>query len=202
MRQPSEAIIFLDRDGVINELVIDQQSGRPESPYRPRDVALIDGVPEALGLLSRAGFRLALVSNQPAAAKGTCTLQDLAAVHEELVAQLAFAGAPAFDAIEYCYHHPDGVVPDLSQRCSCRKPNPGMLRTAIRRLGGDPSHSWMVGDSDVDISAGRAVKATTVMIDHPLSAHRRSGLSEPDYQADSLASAARIIVDPSEANRP
>jgi D-glycero-D-manno-heptose 1,7-bisphosphate phosphatase len=188
-----DAVVFVDRDGVINELVADPLSGRPESPLMAPDVALIDGAAAALRRLSGAGWRLIGVSNQPAAAKGIVPLLQVHAVQEYVIELLRGEGLH-FDDFRLCLHHPEGVVPELTGECNCRKPAPGMLLDAAAGLGVDLAASWMVGDTDVDVFAGRAAGCRTVLVAHPGSAHRRSGAAMPDATAADLGAAAEIIL--------
>ena len=86
-----------------------------------------------------------------------------------------------------CPHHPDSVVPELSGPCDCRKPAPGMLLQAARELDLALADSWIVGDTDADVEAGRRAGTQTVLIPHPGSAHRRTGAAVADLQAADLA---------------
>jgi D-glycero-D-manno-heptose 1,7-bisphosphate phosphatase len=185
--------VFLDRDGVLNGLVADPRSGLPESPLHPDEVSLLPGAAAAAARLSEAGFALVGVSNQPAAAKGTVTLTELEAVQATVLELLSAAGV-SFDGFEICWHHPDGVVKELAAVCPCRKPAPGMLRRAAAELELDLGSSWIVGDSDADVLAGRAAGTRTILIEAPGSAHRRSGSVVPDATAADLAAAAAVIV--------
>jgi D-glycero-D-manno-heptose 1,7-bisphosphate phosphatase len=187
------AAVFVDRDGVINELVPDPVSGRPESPRRPADLRLVPGASAALGRLANAGWSLVGVSNQPAAAKGLVSLQELHAVHARVLALLAAEGV-RFDAFKLCLHHPDGVVPELMGECDCRKPAPGMLLEAARELDLDPAASWMVGDTDGDVAAGQAAGCHTALVEYPGSAHKRDGETRPDRIVRDLAAAATVIL--------
>jgi len=188
----SSRAVFLDRDGVLIELVLDPRHGTYESPYRSPDVSLAAGAAEALGRLQDAGFRLVVASNQPAAAKGTVNAAALQAVHDRVVELLAAEGIE-LDAWRYCFHHPHGVVPELSGECACRKPEAGLLLNAASELGLDLAASWMVGDSDSDVEAGRRAGCRTVLIEHPGSAHRRSGSVRPDLHASDLRDAAAML---------
>jgi histidinol-phosphate phosphatase family protein len=179
------AAAFLDRDGVLNELVVDQRSGLAESPLEVEDVRLIPGAAVAAARLAKAGYVLVCVSNQPAAAKGTVSLAQLCAVHLRVTDLLAEEGV-VLDASRLCLHHEQGVVPELSKPCTCRKPAPGMLLGAARALDLDLHNSWMVGDTDVDIVAGRAAGCRTLLISHPGSVHKRLHAIIPDALADSL----------------
>jgi D-glycero-D-manno-heptose 1,7-bisphosphate phosphatase len=192
--------VFVDRDGVINELVPDPVSGQPESPLRPEDVRLISGAQAALRSLADAGWRLVGVSNQPAAAKGKISLEALRAVQARVLELLASEGV-RFDAFKLCLHHPDGVVPELTGACECRKPAPGMLLEAVRELGLDPAVCWIVGDTDGDVAAGRAAGCRTALVEYPGSAHKRASDPDPDTMVSSLAAAATVILAGRELNQ-
>lgn len=196
MTPGADRAVFLDRDGVLNALAVDPVSGRPESPYRPQDVRLTPGAADAVRLLRTLGLPLAVVSNQPAAAKGTATRRDLELVHEAVVELLAREGV-AVDEVRYCLHHPDGTDPDLAGPCDCRKPAPGLILQAAAALGlgdGALGRSWIIGDSDVDVRAGRAAGLRTILVEEPRSAHRRGGDVRPDHRAPDVLEAARIVV--------
>jgi D-glycero-D-manno-heptose 1,7-bisphosphate phosphatase len=187
-------VVFLDRDGVINSLVRNPATGLLESPYRPEDVELAPRAVDAIRLLRTLGVPLVGISNQPAAAKGTCDLETLHAVHERFARLLGEAGAE-LDDYRYCFHHPDGSDSELAQVCTCRKPAPGMITAACEALGGcELARSWVVGDSDVDIEAGQAVGCRTVLVEEPGSAHRRSEGVAPDERARDLYEAAAKIA--------
>jgi D-glycero-D-manno-heptose 1,7-bisphosphate phosphatase len=189
--------VFVDRDGVINELVPDPDSGAPESPLRVADVALVPGAAVALLGLRVDGWTIVGVSNQPAAAKGRITLARLHAIQARVLELLDREGV-VLDDFRLCLHHPDGVVPALSGPCDCRKPAPGMLRDAARELGLDLAASWMIGDAESDVAAGRAAGCHTALIEHPASAHRRTaggGAATADVVVADLAGAARAVVD-------
>jgi D-glycero-D-manno-heptose 1,7-bisphosphate phosphatase len=185
--------VFLDRDGVINEPAFDPVDGHAESPHRPHDVALAEGVVEGLRALRAAGFLLVVASNQPSAAKGKVTLADLRAVHERVVALLGADGV-VVDDWRYCFHHPDGVVPELTGACACRKPAPGMLLDAAAEHDIDLRTSWMIGDSDTDVEAGRVAGARTILVEHGASAHRRKSDVRADPRARNLSEAAAFVL--------
>jgi D-glycero-D-manno-heptose 1,7-bisphosphate phosphatase len=184
--------VFLDRDGVINDPVMDPVDGRPESPLRAEDVVLARGAVEGLRALAATGLPLIVVSNQPAAAKGKATDADLRAVHDRIVELLAAEGLAIGDW-RYCFDHPEAEDP-ARRDCGCRKPAPGMLQDAAREHGLDLTASWIVGDTDADVGAGRAVGAATVLIEHPGTAHRRSAGLTADAVVADLAGAAVFIA--------
>ena len=176
--------VLLDRDGVLTEPVPDALTGTLESPLHPADVRLVPGAAQAAGTLVARGIPVVVVSNQPSAAKGTVALEELLAVHDRAVELLAAEGV-TLDGWEYCFHHPDGVVGELTAECDCRKPSPGLLLRALEALGVPAAESWMVGDADRDVLAGKRAGARTALIEHPGSAHRRTG-EVPDARAESL----------------
>jgi D-glycero-D-manno-heptose 1,7-bisphosphate phosphatase len=137
--------LFLDRDGVLNELVWYGDTREWESPRVPEDLRLLPGAAEAAAALVAAGWPLFLVSNQPSFAKGKTTLEALKAVHVRLQEELARAGGFLEEAY-YCYHHPQGKVPGYAGPCPCRKPSPHFLLEAARAHRLDLGRSWMVGD--------------------------------------------------------
>jgi D-glycero-D-manno-heptose 1,7-bisphosphate phosphatase len=193
---------FLDRDGVINDPVWDAVDGRHESPHKAEEVVLAEGAVEGLRALRAQGLVLIAVSNQPSAAKGKATPGGLRAVHDRVVALLAEQGV-ALDDWRYCFHHPNGTVPELTGACDCRKPAPGMLLEGAAAHEVDLAASWMIGDSDADVLAGRAAGTRTILVEHPGSAHRRSGQMQADAVCRNLLEAAAFTrVDEIRARSP
>jgi D-glycero-D-manno-heptose 1,7-bisphosphate phosphatase len=187
-------VILLDRDGVITEPVLDPNTGTHESPLHPADVRLVAGAAQALAALKRCGHTLIVASNQPAAAKGTVPMDELTAVHERTVELLA-AEDIELDGWEYCFHHPEGKLPELTGACDCRKPKDGMLRRALAATGADPGQAWMVGDSDSDIQAGASAGTRTALVAHPSTEHRRGTQPKPapDLQISNLLQFAELV---------
>jgi D-glycero-D-manno-heptose 1,7-bisphosphate phosphatase len=190
---------FVDRDGTIDELVPDPVSGDPEGPLRAQDVSLIPGAAAALRELAGAGWLLIGVSNQPGAAKAKASVDELAKVQARVLELLVREGVQ-FDDFRLCMHHPEGVVPGLTTECQCRKPAPGMLVEAARPLDVDLEASWMIGDTDTDIEAGKAAGCRTILLEHAPSAHKRRGIVVPDMTAPDLASAVELLLRPERVN--
>ena len=184
--------VFLDRDGVINELVLNTATGEYEPPHSADELAMVPDVVRSLSNLQDAGFDLFLVSNQPDYAKGKTTLEQIQAVHERFDRILKSEGI-LFRDYYYCYHHPNGIVPAYSFACECRKPKPYFLLQAAREYDIDLAQSWMVGDRDTDIECGKAAGTRTILIDNSHSSGYR-GLSKPDFTAANLKDAVRIIL--------
>lgn len=189
----ARAAVFLDRDGVLNDLILDPMTRHGESPLSVAEVRLQPGAAAAAARLARAGYALVCVSNQPAAAKGAVSIARLLAVHERVIELLAEEGA-SLEASFLCPHHPEGVVAGLARACACRKPEPGMLRAAASALGLDLGRSWMVGDTNADIAAGAAAGCRTLLLRNPDSAHKRLQALSPDAVAPNLAGAITELV--------
>ena len=184
--------VFVDRDGIINELRPDPVTGELEAPLAVSDVALIEKAPRATASLEAAGFILVGVTNQPSAAKGKITLEQQDAIHARVIQLLADAGV-RLSKWMICPHHPEGIVSELSLDCECRKPRPGMLLSAARDLDIDLAASWMIGDSDSDIEAGLAVGTRTILVGKESSPKRRHP-ERASFVADDIESASTHIL--------
>ena len=168
--------VFLDRDGVINAAVV--RRGRPYPPATVGETRILGDVPEALALLREAGFRLAVITNQPDVARGTQTRDEVEAINTFLSSQLPL------DHFEVCCH-------DEADSCDCRKPKPGLIRSSALALRVDITMGFVVGDRWRDIEAGRAAGCRTVWIDR---GYAERLPSQYDYRAESLLDAAQWII--------
>lgn len=178
--------VFLDRDGVINRNVFDPASGGYEAPLIAADFALAPGTLHGLRRLQATGFPLFVISNQPNYAKGKSSLAELAAIDAKMRAELKEAGI-VLTRIDYCLHHPEGVVAGYSGACACRKPSPYFLLRAMREFGLDAAQSWMVGDRETDVQCGSAAGVRTILIDVS------GGKTAADWVAADLAAATEHI---------
>ena len=169
--------VFLDRDGTIAR----------DAPYchRVEDFEILPTVPQAIRLLNGYGFKVVVVTNQSGIARGYFTEETLLQIHQHMRQELAKYGARV-DTTYYCPHHPD-------DGCECRKPMPGLLLKAVEELGVDLRRSFMVGDGEMDIRAGKAVGCRTALIaaDHNT---EREIATPPDYIAADLLRVAQWIV--------
>jgi D-sedoheptulose 7-phosphate isomerase len=175
---PNKAV-FLDRDGT---LIVNRHYGSD-----PDEIELFDGVVEGLQELRSAGYKLVLVSNQSGVARGYFDEAAVARMHDRLQRMLDRHGA-ALDGMEYCPHHPEGDTSPYAVECACRKPAPGMLRRAARKHGVNLSASWMVGDIEADVEAGRRAGARTVLVGS------EAAQLPPDHRAEGFAAAVRHIL--------
>ena len=183
--------VFLDRDGVINELVYNPSTDDYEAPQQRNDLKIFPGAVKAIKELAVRGFRLFIITNQPDYAKGKTSMEELQTIHEKMHKEF-IENDILFTEYYYCYQHPDSVLPEL-RGSQCRKPNPYFLREAEKKYSLDLNRAWMVGDSDVDIFAGKSVGAETILVENPHSVDRRKE-STPDNRVKSLEEAVQIII--------
>ncbi len=180
MKRP---VVFLDRDGTINEEV-----GYLNHISRFR---LLPRVGEALKLLKEAGFATVVVTNQSGIARGFFPESLVREVHHLLQEELSRFGAQ-LDGIYYCPHHPD-------EGCLCRKPRPGLIQKAASDLDLDLSRAYVVGDRFTDLLLAREINACGVLV---LTGYGRGELTyylpriglEPDLVAEDLWEAAQKII--------
>ena len=143
------AAVFLDRDGVINEVVF--RDGKPASPRSVDEFVLTAEVEGAVARLKQAGLPVYVCTNQPDVARGLLDAGALERMHEVLRARLPV------DEVVACTH-------DNHHDCVCRKPKPGMLTQLAARHAIALAQSFFIGDSHKDMDAGRAAGVVTVLL--------------------------------------
>ena len=169
-------VVFLDRDGVLNEGPV--RGGVPLSPMSLAEVVVAPDVPGALARLRQHGFRLIMVTNQPNIARGAQSRDTVYAINRYLIETLQL------DSAEVCEH-------DDADNCDCRKPKPGMLLRAAERDHIALAESFMIGDRWRDIEAGRRAGCRTVLIGN---GYGEGMKSTPDAAFATVGDAADWIV--------
>ena len=178
---PHRPAVFFDRDDtlIVNAGYLGDPAG----------VVLMPGAAAAVAAVRRAGYAVVVVSNQSGVARGLFAEAAVRAVDRRMADLLSADDADAIlDLQLYCPHHPDGAVPAYRTACECRKPRPGMLIDAAARLSLDLPRSWLVGDAERDVTAGRAAGSRTVRL-APAGTE-----SAADAVVTGLADAAAFIV--------
>ncbi len=149
-KQNKRPAIFLDRDGVLNK--------DTDLLCKAEDLELLPNVPDAVKKINLSGYLAIVITNQPIIAKNLATLEELARIHNKLETLLGEKGAYV-DAIYFCPHHPERGFPEERVEykidCDCRKPKPGMLLQAARDFNIDLTRSYLIGDREPDILAGK-----------------------------------------------
>jgi D-glycero-D-manno-heptose 1,7-bisphosphate phosphatase len=170
------AAVFLDRDGVLNDVPGDGLSAR--SPRHVSEVSIALDAPAAVAELREHGFLLVMVTNQPDVARGALEPDDAIAITRAVLEPLRL------DDAFICMH-------DGSDGCECRKPRAGLLVAAAAAHEIDLSRSWLIGDRWVDVAAARAAGVRSVLIERAYSWDPSGGISapndcEPDVRVSSL----------------
>ena len=189
--------IFLDRDGVINELVYHEEQGIIDSPFSVEQFKLLPGVGEAIKQFHDMGVEVILISNQPGMAKGHMSEETFAKIRKKMKNDLAKEGA-FLDGEYYCLHHPDAKVERLKANCECRKPKPGLILQAAQDMNIDLYQSWMIGDGLTDIQAGKQAGCRTILLGRMKCelCHRMDAEDAiPDFIASNLKDAVLFILE-------
>ena len=172
---------FLDRDGTINRYV--------GFLRETEQLELLPKVTDAIRRINNSGYLAIVATNQPVIARGEVSVPKLKEIHNKMETLLGAEGA-YLDGLYYCPHHPHkgfaGEIPELKIECECRKPKPGLLLKAAEDFNIDLSCSWMIGDGENDILAGKAAGCRTALIG--------SGEFGQDVTADSLYEAVERIL--------
>ena len=162
-------LVLVDRDGtLIRDVPFLGDAARVE---------LLPGVGEGLAALQKAGFALAIVTNQQGVGIGYVTTDQMIAVNQQVFRQLAPYDV-RISKIYYCPH-------TAADQCGCRKPKAGLVERALRDFGVHSGGAFLVGDSATDAAAGKAAGVRTVLI----------GIEgDCDYRAKDFSDAARWIA--------
>ena len=183
-----DRVIFLDRDGTINEEV--------EYLHRPEDLRLLPGVGEAIRRLQEYGFAVVVVTNQAGVARGYYEEEDVTVLHDFMNEQLKEQGA-CIDHFFYCPHHGIGKY---RVACHCRKPETGMFLMAEQFYQVDKANSYMIGDKLLDVEAGHNYGVKSVLVGTGYGAETVADMTEEEqknafehYSPDLLSAADWII---------
>jgi len=167
-RTKKNRAIFLDRDGVINEVVI--ENSKPASPRKLEEFRLILDIEKPLQHFRESGFLNIVITNQPDVARGLLSLEVLEKMNRHIKESLPI------DDILFCPH-------DDNDMCLCRKPNPGLIISAAKTWGIDLSKSYFIGDTWRDMEAGKKVGCKTVLLNKSYNNDTHSGY---DFKINSL----------------
>ena len=186
-----QAAVFFDRDNTL--ILNDGYLGDPAG------VKLAPGAADAVARAHELGYLVVVVSNQSGVARGMFTEADVNAVNARLDEMLVAINPRAIVNLhEYCPFHPEGTVAAYRVESELRKPKPGMLLRAAKRLDIDLERSWLIGDAGRDIDAGKAAGCGTILVQWPdiaqSPAAEAPGGSEPDAFVESLEEAMEVVA--------
>ena len=181
--------VFLDRDGTIN-----REAGLIA---RESQFVLEDQAADAIRLLNDSGFLALVETNQPAVARGLCSISDIENIHKKMATLLGERGA-YLDDVMYCPHHPDRGFPEENPAykidCMCRKPKTGMIDAFAKQYNIDLTASWMVGDRTVDIQTGLNAGLKTILLRTGEAGRDGKYPATPDMICDNILEAAKFIT--------
>jgi D-glycero-D-manno-heptose 1,7-bisphosphate phosphatase len=142
--------LFLDRDGVINI--------EKDYLYKIENFEFIDGIFNLCQYYQNLGFIIIVVTNQSGIARGYYTEEDFNELTSWMLKEFSLKNI-CIKKVYYCPHHPT-----VSEKCNCRKPNPGMLLEASKDFNIDLKNSIIIGDKERDIEAGLNAGLTTAYL--------------------------------------
>ncbi|MFC1658182.1 D-glycero-alpha-D-manno-heptose-1,7-bisphosphate 7-phosphatase [Candidatus Omnitrophota bacterium] len=179
-------VVFLDRDGVINEYPGDTRYVTSWQEFR-----FLPDAKEALKRLTQAGYKIFIISNQAGVSKGIYIQEALEVMTTKMLAELNQAGAE-ISGVYYCLHRDE-------DNCSCRKPKAGLLEKALKEhdIPREALESaFFVGDSIRDVQAGKSAGCKTILV---FSGKEKPGNLtgwplQPDFTAKDLLEAVDIIL--------
>ncbi len=147
--------VFIDRDGTLNY--------EKEYVYKIEDFELLPGAIEALKLLTGSDTKIYIITNQAGIARGYFTEDQFHELTRYMIRYFEKMECKVEDVL-YCPHHPDGVVPEYTRKCLCRKPNTKLIEDVIETEGFDVNEIALIGDKDTDIEAGLKLGLTTYLV--------------------------------------
>ena len=171
----NEKAVFLDRDGVLNNIII--KNGLPFSPENYENLKILPGVKESVIKLKQLHFYCLVITNQPDVSRGKIKKKAVIKMNEYLKKELSL------DDIFVCYH-------DDQDKCECRKPNPGLIFEAAKKWNVKLNKSYMIGDRWKDIDAGNRSGCKTIFIDNN---YEEKIKTKPDFTSKNLLKAVTII---------
>ena len=182
--------IFLDRDGVINEL-----NGYVTCM---KDLQVFEFSSDAIRKINDSGYLCIVITNQPVVARGDCDFACLEQIHSKLEHDLGIGGAYV-DDIYYCPHHPDsgfsGENTELKINCECRKPGTLMYRQAAEKYNIDLQQSWVIGDSCADIMAASKLDVPSVYVRTGEDINFTGDSCKPTFELNDLFGAVNFITE-------
>ena len=188
--------VFLDRDGVLNDLEYYPEEGRVGSPMSAKELRVFPYAGESVQRIKGLDFKAILVSNQPGVAKRQFTYSEFKKMNEKVRKELRKSNC-TLDAEYFCLHHPNALILKYRIDCNCRKPKPGLLYRAAKEHNLDLRDSFFVGDALVDVKAGNAAGCKTILLGHPTTFIGRMIEEEnamPDFMLPSLRQVPDLLL--------
>jgi len=187
--------VFLDRDGVINEMVYVKEHGYVDSPSTTKQFKLIKGVTKAVKILKKRGYVIIIISNQPGIAKGYFDKKTFELISKKMN-KIFLNFNTAIDGEFYCFHHPNAKLKKFKKRCSCRKPGIGLVKKAAKIHEVDLKKSYVIGDGIVDMIIAKKAGCAGIFVGNVNSSITKlfdDKKAWPKYIANNLLNATNFI---------
>lgn len=190
--------IFLDRDGIINKIIFDRETGKLYSPVTVSQIEYMFGIFDFLKTVKKLGYLLIIVSNQPGIGLKKMSKKNFLEVKKKIAGDLTKENV-SLDAQYYCLHHPYANIKQYRRKCRCRKPETLLFENAINKFNIDPEKSWMIGDGVYDMIAGNKIGLKTILIANIHESAYLSTLEQelegvvPNFLVKNLKKAAIIV---------
>ncbi len=183
----NKKIVFLDRDGVINQ----DSFGKTPNNYVEKweHFHFVDNSKEGIKSLCDNGFEIVIISNQAGVSKGYYSQETLDEITSNMVTEIKQAGG-TIKKVFYCTHKPE-------DNCDCRKPKPGLFKKAQEFLSVDISGCFFVGDTQRDVIAGRdaGLRTITVLTGKCNIEEVKGWQDQPDFICNDLVGVANLILE-------
>jgi len=176
--------VFVDRDGTINQ--------EKEYVSRIEDFELIPGSLEALKLLTEHGVKIYIVTNQAGIAKGYFTEEQFHRLTEYMIRIFESEGIK-IENILYCPHHPDGVIPEYTGDCLCRKPNNKLIQDVVEENHLKVDEVVLIGDKNTDIEAGNRLRMKTYLVETGYGAEEKKRTNATFVKKDLLGAVVHLL---------
>ncbi len=182
----SRLLVFLDRDGTINE--------DTNHIHRLDQLVLLPRSAAAIRKLNEFGARVVIITNQSVVARGMCSEKEVEAINQRLVDILTGLGAK-IDGVYYCPHHKEkAIIAKYKVECLCRKPKTRMLETAAKRFGITPDNCVFIGDMSTDIQTGKNFGCKTILVRTGFAGSDKRYDAKADLECDDLYDAVEKIT--------
>ena len=177
--------VFLDRDGTLNY--------EKNYVHKIEDFEFIPGALDALKLLTDSDMKIYIITNQAGIARGYFTEGQFHELTKYMISYLKKMGCK-IEEVLYCPHHPDGVVPEYTQTCLCRKPNTKLIEDVIRKEDLNADEIALIGDRNTDIEAGLKLGLTTYLVLTGYGREEKDN-TRADYIKPDILSAVKHLIE-------
>ncbi|MBC8550464.1 MAG: HAD family hydrolase [Candidatus Brocadiales bacterium] len=185
--------VFLDRDGTINY--------EKNYVHKIEDFELIPGTLEALRLLTDCNIKIYIITNQAGIARGHFTEEQFHELTRYMLSCFE-KNECKIEEVLYCPHHPDGIIPEYSQKCLCRKPGTKLIEEVMAEKKFRAKEIALIGDKDSDIEAGLRLGLTTYLVLTGYGREHQNDTQADYIMPDMLSAVKHLLGEPDSVDLP